>query len=143
MLKDQFATYEVAKELKELGFDEPCLAVFDPNLLLQFNFEDKDESFYLYNKNHSINGFPCCNVFDNSIIVPLWQQVIDWLRIEHNTDVCISPAGDNNCNTIGYYYEIIVNDYKKDNIESETYDSYEKARELLILKAIEIIKTNR
>ena len=30
-MKKEFVTYEIALELKELGFDEPCLAFFEIN----------------------------------------------------------------------------------------------------------------
>ena len=33
-IKDQFVTYEIALAMKELGFDEPCLARYRITLLL-------------------------------------------------------------------------------------------------------------
>ena len=66
-MEKQFVTYEIALKLKELGFDEECLACFhtflttDNKLPLFRNF--------IINKNSAIK---------NHVSAPLWQQVIDW-----------------------------------------------------------------
>lgn len=66
-MKKQFVTYEIAKKLKELGFNEPCFAYF---------FADTNELYEstvrMYNFNKGLETY-----------APLWQQAIDWLREEH------------------------------------------------------------
>ena len=69
-MKDQFVTYEIAKRLKELGFNERCFAMYNA------------KTVYFY---PSANAGPIDQIrtFENSEDItsaPLWQQVIDWLR---------------------------------------------------------------
>ena len=67
-MREQFVTYEIAKKLKELGFNEPVLAFGNPTIENDFikarwdNDVNKDAWF---------------------ISIPLWQQVMDWLIREH------------------------------------------------------------
>jgi hypothetical protein len=81
-MKDQFVTYEIAKKLKELGFNEPCFTCYSKK-----NQSDKE-----------------CKLFDDEISIhnwneysgqtyssPLWQQAIDWLREKHDIIVCFNP----------------------------------------------------
>lgn len=58
-MKDQFVTYEIALNLKKLGFDEEC-----------FGFYNEGE-FLLNHQSHFHNHF-------KSINVPLYLQVINW-----------------------------------------------------------------
>jgi len=121
-MEKEFVTYEIAKEIKELGFDCPVFATFDykNEIKLREDFIKTTEK----------------------LKAPLWQQVIDWLREKYDIHIVI---------TVYPYSEIIeVNGYKiymeinaslctVINNETESW-SYYKAREQAILKAIEIIK---
>jgi hypothetical protein len=67
-MKQEFVPYELALELKQLGFDEPCLAYhnIDPYL--------KSPAFNL------------CKPFDHEwcLPAPLYQQAFRWFREKHN-----------------------------------------------------------
>ena len=68
-MKEQFVTYEIALKLKELGFDEECLAWYD-----------KDKQFQLLNTNVFPNGaINQKNIYPRA---PLWQQV--WSFLDDN-----------------------------------------------------------
>ena len=61
-MKEQFVTYEIALKLKELGFDEPCCALFRHERLFP------------------ILGFEIINSIKQSVIAaPLWQQAFNWI----------------------------------------------------------------
>ncbi len=74
-MEKQFVTYEIAKKLKELGFDEPCLAWYCNNMnILYAN---------LYNGNPiEGNNPPMPKQID--YYAPLWQQVYEWIYEKHN-----------------------------------------------------------
>jgi hypothetical protein len=78
-MKDQFVTYEIAKRLKKLGFNEQCFGLIKPdnNLII--------EDQYLYITNIDVHNENCA--------APLWQQAIDWLREKHNLIVWFDPNG--------------------------------------------------
>ena len=82
-MKEQFVTFNIASKLKELGFDEPCLGLYykidtdnGKDWLLDFPRLD-----YKDNKHSSI--LELFNTNENCITVPLWQQVIEWLKVNH------------------------------------------------------------
>lgn len=70
-MEKQFATYEIALAVKELGFDEPCICYFYGGEL-QIDFIN------------NINVTQALIVRFDEIGAPLWQQVIDWLFEKHN-----------------------------------------------------------
>ena len=84
-MKKQFVTYEIALKLKELGFDEPCLAYYDIKILFpieqplpdEFN-TTKTNNIYYDNDFH----YPLIKLEDDIIIAPLWQQV--WSFLDDN-----------------------------------------------------------
>jgi hypothetical protein len=57
-MEKEFVTYEIALKLKELGFEEECLAYFEDKELTLGRLSSVGKKRYL--------------------IAPLWQQAIDW-----------------------------------------------------------------
>ena len=84
-MKKQFVTYEIALKLKELGFDEPCLAYYDIKILFPIEQPLPDEFNTTKTNNiHYDNDFhyPLIKLEDDIIIAPLWQQV--WSFLDDN-----------------------------------------------------------
>jgi hypothetical protein len=81
-MKDLFVPYEIASRLEDIGFEEPSLAYYDSSnhKLYQVSppFTTGDPIFGSFvpkhNKKHLIP----------LIGAPLYQQVFDWFRKEHN-----------------------------------------------------------
>lgn len=79
-MEEQFVPYELALKLKELGFDEYCIAFYaagyDPlgNDIVSLAPLTSDATI----------GFKGNK---DTLLAPLWQQVIDWLREKHNIEV--------------------------------------------------------
>jgi hypothetical protein len=144
-IKDEFCSFEIAKELKDLGFNEMVIATYD-----------EDQEFDLQNFEQNYETFP------NHIIgVPLYQQIIEWFREKH--DIHIAVTSYTNQARIGdkILFEVLIgnkennfdafidNSVKRLKIARENrtfsdymlYDLYNEARKFAILKAIELIKS--
>lgn len=127
-MEKQFVTFEIAKDLKELGFDECCLAVY---------FKDKFQLVKGFNINnvdlHVANEF-------GGILAPLWQQVFDWVLDFDRGNLCIV------IDEIPYRacepkYFFIIKRHGYTIFESKNYYfDKDKVREKSVLKAIELIK---
>jgi hypothetical protein len=114
-MEKEFIPYEQALELKELGFDEPCLAYLKPNVLTyEITIGEFNEFEY-----HS---------------APLYQQAFRWFREKYEVKV-ISVGGDNN-KKFNYLLHL------KDNnqVLGEKCNTYEEAELACLKQLIEIVK---
>ncbi len=71
-MENLFVPYEIAKQLKEKGFDAETLAHYINNtelLIIRNNY-----------------------MHENHIKAPLYQQVVDWFREKHNTSIVQIPT---------------------------------------------------
>jgi hypothetical protein len=74
MIEKEFIHYEEALALKELGFDEPCLA--------GYNFKDRRTGQFTYPSAKEPNTTSEARVYhkDKKIVgAPLYQQAFSWL----------------------------------------------------------------
>lgn len=133
-MKNQFVTFEIAKKLKELGFNEPCLACYDACDLLSTYSKSIFKPLNYNNDNSS----------PHTISAPLWQQVIEWFVEKQNIEIQVSNYENKNDK---YDYSLNNVIYSEEN--NLSYDSsYEKlfyntryeAREAGILAAFKYIK---
>ena len=129
-MERQFVTYEIAKQLKELGFDECCLAVY---------FKDK---FQLV-KGFNINNVDLYVADEfGGILAPVWQQAIDWFREKYNIYINVEPVTFDDEPT--YIFEII--DLKNGRLLNDINSSFidpNEAREQAILKALELCQKEK
>ena len=125
-MNKEFVTYEQALVLKELGFDDRTLTLWHLK---------REE---LISSPHKGICYGYSNSLDKPwIAAPLYQQVFRWFRVKHKQDSLVVPSGDSTGKTIGYYYEIVF-DFSKENIESESFKTYEEAESACLDKLIEI-----
>jgi hypothetical protein len=117
-MNKEFIPYEQALELKELGFDEPCLAFYNGKFL-----ESTDYDF----DNGTSKDIGLC------IVAPLYQQAFRWFREKHGLDYEITYAGKK-----GEYHAFSVEYIYGNNGNSPSIFSYEEA-ELECLKKLIII----
>jgi hypothetical protein len=134
-MKEQFVSYEIAVKLKELGFDEKCIAYYG-------NIYGEIELLSEFVLDHS--RMVSSVQSDNETSAPLWQQVIDWLRITHGVHIEISRAS-NIHNELGYKYHTRSSIKQYDNLinfnsKIGVIFTYEQAREQAIFKAMQLIK---
>lgn len=133
-MRDQFVPYNLALKLKELGFDEPCLASYTQNAY--GSFAQKLQYFV-----EPVDGINSDHVF---VAAPLWQQAFDFLLKKHYLYSAIIP-------TITMYWtfkittvvdgEIEVPPYK--NVDATDYSTYEEAREACLEKLIQILEEEK
>jgi hypothetical protein len=122
-MKD-FVTFEIAKKLKEEGFNKECLAYYTEDTEFYYNTccgSDVESAFRSFNSQpNSICG--------KRIDAPIISQVLDWLRKEKELHVEIYMY--HNCylweiyNTEIYDIDFTQKCEKYSEIE---YDSYEQA----------------
>jgi len=117
-----FVPYELAVKLKELGFDEPCLAYHtrkkDIIPLQQIRYEFNEL------KNSEINSTYC------SSVAPTYQQAFRWFREKYDLIYVIVKAESwfftiNGCNT------------------QEGFNTYEEAELACLTKLIEIVEQQK
>ncbi len=116
-MKKEFVPYEQALALKELGFDEHCIA-----------------EFYINKQNYYelLIGFP--ENCPTNIKAPLYQQAFRWFREEHQLQhEIVYDISDDLINKV-YVYTIFGTD------RSEEYKTYEEAELGELKKLIEIVK---
>ena len=127
-MKDLFASYEQAIQLKELGFDEPCLAFYNGEFL--------DSTEYNFDSCVSKDIGDC-------VSTPLKIQILKWFREKHNILASIYS------NASGYLFEWHDSiggthrgwsEYEGSN-DAGCWDSYEEAEMACIDKLIDIIKS--
>ena len=135
-MKKEFIPYEIAIELKELGFDEPCLAFYDGKNTESFyfnNLRDASGDYIPFQKHDRLKWFGA----------PLYQQAFKFFREKHNL------LGNVYSNASGWLWEIHDNiggthrfgsEYSGDCEESGMFTSFDKAEQECLKKLIEIVK---
>ncbi len=126
-LENQFIPYKVALELKKLGFREKVLATYFSEGAWQI---DCTEGRLNFESNHE---------GDYTILAPLYQQVFDWFRKEHDFDLCWKPMSFVG---VTFYYDIEIHHpkYVWDKPPKVTGKTYEEVRLACLEKLIEIVK---
>ena len=118
MIEKKFIPYELALELKQLGFDEPCLSYYDKE-------EKLCRSLLEYPIINSKNGFHHSH---NIITAPLFQQAFRFFREK------------------GIYFEIVTIEVNKEyenhfqGFFTKGYITYEEAELACLKKLIELVK---
>jgi len=124
-ITDDYVSFELAKLLKEKGFDVPC------------------EYFYVDGKLVMSQGFDCnwnggeslYTDYKNECSAPTIQMVMKWLRVQHNLHIMVDCIGSENymptiqftCNS-----KDIMVESNKSKIGGNGFDSFEDACESAI-----------
>ena len=126
-MKSQFVPYHIAKQLSLKGFAENCLAYYNPVV------DEGSEPLFLPVDNDLINfrevKYPC-------VKTPLWQQVIEWFKTEH--DIHIHPNFYANRIDASRCYEYLVH-HKVDGMWKLMSISGMNPREIAIYEALKKI----
>ena len=124
MIKEDYVSFEVAKLLKEKGFDEPCIGFYNP--INGCFFESSIRKSWDYNKHGSINA-------------PTLQMAMKWLREVHRIETHIVLSELNTNNSRKYMFDIYSSDIKRDfdSIQKDGFNSYEQAVEAAIKYVLE------
>jgi hypothetical protein len=126
-MEKEFVPYELALELKELGFDEICPTKYGmTSLKLYENWKPYRNSDDIY------EGKFFCN---DLCAAPLYQQAFRWFREKYNMVGEINSYYSDKKWSFNYD---IVTIYKEK--ASDRFNTYEEAELECLLKLIEIVK---
>lgn len=123
-MNKEFISYNQALELKELGFDEPCLDKYDPR------FEKLSSNMETWSNEH----------YPETLMIPapLYQQAFRWFREKYNL-VHEIQFGSGKI-WIRYGVNSFVRTLELDTNNDEFYHTYEEAEFACLNKLIEIAK---
>ena len=124
-MEKEFVPYELAVKLKELGFNEPCLACYLDNVFVIKLQSQNSEFEYFNNTTFSFN--------EKSFSAPLWQQAFDWFREKYDMQlgICHINGGFDCWTNDGDLFE---------NGKYCNFKTYEEAELECLKKLIEIVK---
>ncbi len=139
-MDNEFVTLEIAKKLKELGFNERCMAAdyyADGTILIDYAEEgitnkQLDKLIDECNKDSSSNGE---ELLSYSPTIPLWQQAIDWLRKKHKLHITVTSISQDS-----WQWHITKPGESLGKVYDEDFYTYETAREDAIKEALKLIK---
>jgi hypothetical protein len=127
-MEKEFVKYSEALALKDLGFDEPCLAFYNGKFLQSTDY-DFDEGI-------SRDIGLCCKT-------PTYSQVFRWFREKYNM---LANVYSNASGFLYEYHDTIGGTHRYDSgftgdcEDSGTFTSFEKAQLACLIKLIEILK---
>jgi len=126
-MEKEFATYEQASALKELGFDESCFAYYENNNLT-VTFPSKSSNGWKWVGNSIIPA--------KNIIAPTYSQAFRWFRQKYDLQCWIHDGGyvGKCCIKITGY------NHDKFYFSSSEPMEYEEAELACLNKLIEIVK---
>ena len=129
-ISKNFIPYDLALELKELGFEEPCFAFYG---LYRDDYKRTRLSIF---KNLKTYYLPDVHHLDVTCDVALYQQAFRFFREKYGLHYIICK----NIQMDGYgYREVILIPYMEEN-ENTIFKTYEEAELACIKKLIEIAK---
>lgn len=114
-MSEDFVSFKIAKKLKEKGFNKPCVATYDKDGMLGYN--------YVQPTSIRAVGFDECLVYHNDcVMAPTISQVLKWLREEKA--ISVEPlATPYNC----WFYMIKCKGEIKVTYTGNKYKTYEAA----------------
>ena len=145
MITEDYVSFEIAKLLKEKGFDEICFAVWrywedsigKPCFINSLSMVDEKGYPYCYNSRLKKSE----NDGEIDIACPTLQMAMKWLREVHNIAICIcayypiDPYELSYRNNKPYWKIRIMNHtYSKDY---DSFNTYEEACEVAIKYCLE------
>lgn len=117
-MNKEFVPFEIAKKLKDLGFDEPCFAGYQPNHKNEMVLYFKSTNQSGVSSNASTYG-KYCHQNNHVIKAPLYQQVINWLRLRHKIVLDVFQESKNFNYTGNWKVDIsILGQYQEDDMPS-------------------------
>ena len=136
-MNNEFVSYEIALQLKELGFDEPCICGYNHYHLLRSKISSSfDGDFVKWDEK-----------YDKDLKAPLYQQAFRFFREKYNIQGYIySSAVRGNAEKTkqftGYIWNIngIDMPFLSTDARDELHDTYEEAELVCLIKLIELIK---
>ena len=144
-MKNLFAPYQPSLDMRDLGFDEPCITSYDTEGKLRNPFDYNNSEYndnlnrqsYFEDAKHFVQN-STINKESGFIAAPMYEQAFRWFREKYNC-VCeiIRKEVGNHSEFIGWVY---IDDRKIDVVSYWDSKSYEEAQLECLKKLIQIIK---
>lgn len=115
-MKNEFVPYQQTTELKQLGFDKPCFAIYE------------DKKWQLVEVQNSISYELCLKT--DTFPVPTFSQVFRWFREKYWLDNAVLKD------------RYVIETREDLPIWYYGFNTYEEAELACLEKLIEIVKTN-
>ena len=129
-IESNFVPYQIAVDMKSIGFDEPCFAFYG---LSRDDYKTIRLSIF---QNLKIDYLSDVHHLDVTCDAPLYQQAFRFFREKYGLHYIICK----NIQMDGYgYREVILIPYMEEN-ENTIFKTYEEAELACIKKLIEIAK---
>jgi len=148
MIEKEFVPYQESLELKELGFDEPCLKVGNPNGCIMWKWIEVDGDPPTVNINDVIE----VSYDDKWIQIPTFSQAFRWFREKYDIHYSIDRECSQHDFKWGYNWSLynytgIFDEFLTSHPDAPAgewvYNTYEEAELACLKKLIEIIKNNK
>ena len=127
---------EIAKELKDIGFDIPCV----------FVLTNKDKIGFTTKGNNQYHLFKELDLNSNSegslVCIPTYEQLFEWFRekgYDSFIDIDNQSMYDEGC----YYCYVITNERGRTIDSKSDFDDYNEAREALVKSLIQTYKNKQ
>lgn len=129
-MEKEFIPYNLAVKLKELEFDEPCIAYY-------VDGEDR----FVYDI-YTVNNFSGRNILiGKAIATPLWQQIFDWFRDQYGLHTEIRSYTAERFTFVIQELKNTVKYIEYGGINN-AFKTYQEARKACLEKLIELCKKN-
>jgi hypothetical protein len=135
-MKKEFVPYEMAKRLKELGFDGDCMFYWYPDYDDTKNFHLEYGKTCIGTDHRNIETMVKEGYFQLTIKAPLWQQAFDWLLHGKGINTTIDWTFYDGFH---YFFKYTFPDGGYGTSE-DFLDTPEEARYMCLKKMIELIK---
>ncbi len=116
-MQKEFVPYELALELKKLGFTEPCLASY-------------------YHAGRRLDICEYINHGEYTVLAPTYSQAFRWFRDKYDLYCYVEPYKDNQ-----FDYVVVSDLFGQEDCDGELLNTYEEAELACLKKLIEIVKT--
>jgi len=131
-MEKEFVPYELALRMKQLGFDEPCIAIYS-------NANPKTGYYTL--KKYRLKLIKQASQKDKGVKAPLYQQAFRWFREKYFIHGEPLYKGGLTSQTAWYNYDIISTiDWDDSKVKNKQYKTYEEAELACLEKLIEIVE---
>lgn len=145
-IESNFVPYQIALDMKSIGFDEPCFG--------RYIYDGRGKEWFLVQtqqtKNASVIFKGDISVDGISIAAPLYQQAFRWFRDKYELDVEIERKWrySSNHNPTETFIRYSIYNFKLDReskeyilfISKDDFNTYEEAEFECLKKLIEIVK---
>ena len=113
-MNEDFVPFELAVKLKEKGFRKPCVATYDKDGMLGYNY-------YQPKSIKAVSFDDCLCISDDLVLAPTISQVLKWLREKKKIFVVIAVNPTlSTKDKIAYYYQVYSN---CNGVTSDYYES--------------------